>query len=126
MAGKLAHKSDKGRGFAVVEAGGGFVEDEDFGVVDEGATEAEALAHALGELVDEPADHLPSDTSTARFGSDGEVLGCCRLRNEFEAAVAAGYTATGWWVEDPDLKLLLGNERFEKLVELGAPELVGA
>ena len=36
-----------------IESDGGFVEDEDIGIVDEGLGEADALAVALGELADE-------------------------------------------------------------------------
>src|SRR5690606_4157256 len=36
-----------------IEAGGGLVEDQDLGIVDEAAGKAEALTHAAGEALDE-------------------------------------------------------------------------
>ena len=47
---EVAHPADAGG----VEAVGGFVEDEDLGVADEGGGDAEALAHAEGVVAHAP------------------------------------------------------------------------
>src|SRR5262249_42196555 len=41
-----------------IETAGGFIEDQDIGVVDDGLREADALAVAFGELRDELAAHV--------------------------------------------------------------------
>ena len=53
-----------------VEAGGGLIEDEDIGVVDDGLGDSDALAVAFGELADQLGADSPREqrsmTSSAR------------------------------------------------------------
>lgn len=62
-----------------VEAGGGFVEDDEVWVVEEGLREADAAGHALGEVADDAvagfveADHAQELLGAGADGGGGEV-----------------------------------------------------
>jgi hypothetical protein len=83
-----------------VEAGGGFIEDDEFRVIDEGLGEADTALHALGEFPDEAAvdiieaDHFEELCATAVAFGGGQVEEAAEEVDGFpgvEVAVEVGF-----------------------------------
>lgn len=64
--------------------------------------------------------HIDSAKIFARAGEFEAAI------ESLQAAVETGYSATWWWLDDPDLGQLGGDVRFQQLIERREESLVVA
>lgn len=64
--------------------------------------------------------HIDSAKIFARAGELEAAI------ESLQAAVEVGYSATWWWINDPDFSELAGDARFQQLIERREESLVEA